>query len=134
MTHFRELAEVYLGQPRLYRGTAVLRCGGSAPDAVERMQLVPGDEVYIAPATLTSSSPPDDDTHSRGRSMIAFRKLYSPTVIKVVWWLTVILAAMFLIVSEYFGIRLWSIALGLGQEPTVATVRGCPGPSSGPRM
>jgi hypothetical protein len=30
--------------------------------------------------------------------MIAFRKLYSPTVIKVVWWLTVILAALFLIV------------------------------------
>ena len=48
--------------------------------------------------------------------MIAFRKLYSPTVIKVVWWLTVILAALFLIVSEYFGIRLWSIALGVGQE------------------
>jgi hypothetical protein len=33
----------------------------------------------------------------------------------------VILAALFLIVSEYFGIRLWSIALGLGQEPTVPT-------------
>jgi hypothetical protein len=38
-----------------------------------------------------------------------------------VWWLTVILAALFLIVSEYFGIRLWSIALGLGQEQAAAT-------------
>ena len=53
--------------------------------------------------------------------MIAFRKLYSPTVIKVVWWLTVILAALFLIVSEYFGIRLWSVALGVGQEQPAAT-------------
>ena len=53
--------------------------------------------------------------------MIAFRKLYSPKVIKVVWWLTVILAALFLIVSEYFGIRLWSIALGVSQEQPAAT-------------
>ena len=60
--------------------------------------------------------------------MIAFRKLYSPTVIKVVWWLTVILAALFLIVSEYFGIRLWSIALGLGEQPTAtATETPLPG-------
>jgi hypothetical protein len=64
--------------------------------------------------------------------MIAFRKLYSPTVIKVVWWLTVILAALFLIVSEYFGIRLWSIALGVGQEQPAATETPLPFPTEEP--
>ena len=64
--------------------------------------------------------------------MIAFRKLYSPTLIKVVWWLTVILAALFLIVSEYFGIRLWSIALGVGQEQPAATETALPFPTEEP--
>ena len=64
--------------------------------------------------------------------MIAFRKLYSPTVIKVVWWLTVILAALFLIVSEYFGIRLWSVALGVGQEQPAATATPLPFPTEEP--
>ena len=64
--------------------------------------------------------------------MIAFRKLYSPTVIKVVWWLTVILAALFLIVSEYFGIRLWSVALGVGQEQPAATATPSPFPTEEP--
>ena len=64
--------------------------------------------------------------------MIAFRKLYSPMVIKVVWWLTVILAALFLIVSEYFGIRLWSIALGVGQEQPAAIETSLPLPTEEP--
>jgi hypothetical protein len=69
----------------------------------ERMLLVPGRHVR------------EEDL------MIAFRKLHSPTVIKAVWWMTVILAALFLIISEYFGIRLWSIALGFGQESPAIT-------------
>lgn len=48
-----------------------------------------------------------------------FRKLVTPTLVKVVWWTTVVVAVGFVAVSEYFGLRLWGIALGVGaDQPT----------------